>query len=435
LVQTGARVEHEHDALSAMLGERERAVRSLEPEVGGAVAELRSTGHGLALYALPVDRWIPEQAQAIAVRAERELEALVGVSSPSGDIAAAREAAAVAAALLPDGAAVEHVPCSSPDHAPDLVARLQGTGTRRVLLLGHLDTVVAHAEHRPLEGRDADHPDRLYGSGTIDMKGGDVLALGVLRALAGRPELFAEAALLLVVDEEWRVGPFAHIGRFAGFDACLCFEAGELDAEGRDAVVVKRKAAGTVLVDAVGRSAHSGSAPDRGHNALLALAAAAQAVAACHDPHGADHLTAVPTVLHSGDAFNVVPASGRLTADVRADRLDAFARVLDAIPTEVGGATLTARLAREWPGMDARTATQPLLERASALCGRPIVAAERGGASDASHFAASIALTVDGLGPRGGGAHTPTEHVFVPSLRTRAEVALAVALAALEGGL
>lgn len=360
----------------------------------------------------------------------RHLEALVGVSTPSGDVEGANAAAAIAAALLPDGAVVERPPCSSPGHAPDLLARVTGTGAGRILLLGHLDTVVAHAEHKPLTGDPAD-ADRFYGSGTVDMKGGDVLALGVLSALAERPERFAEVALLLVMDEEWRIGPFTHVPRFAGFDACLCFEAGELTPDGDDAVVVKRKAAGTVEITAQGRSAHSGAAPDRGRNALLALAAAAQAVAAQHDPHGADHLTAVPTVVRSGDAFNVVPAAGTLIADVRADRLDAFARVLGAVPAEVGGATLTARLKREWPGMDARAATAPLLERAAGLLGRPVVGADRGGASDASHFASAIPLTVDGLGPRGGAAHNPGEFVLISSLRTRAEVALAVALAAL----
>lgn len=378
-----------------------------------------------------MEKWIAESAGSIADRAVRHLEALVGVSTPSGDVDGANEAAAIAAALLPDGAVVERPPCSSPAHAPDLLARVTGTGSGRILLLGHLDTVVAHGEHKPLSADPAD-PNRLYGSGTVDMKGGDVLALGVLSALAARPELFAEAALLLVMDEEWRVGPFTHVAAFAHFDACLCFEAGELTPDGDDAVVVKRKAAGTVEITAQGRSAHSGAAPDRGRNALLALAAAAQAVASRHDPQGPDHLTAVPTVVRSGDAFNVVPAAGTLIADVRADRLDAFARVLDAVPAEVGGARLTARLQREWPGMDARAATAPLLERASGLLGRPIVGADRGGASDASHFASAIPLTVDGLGPRGGAAHNPGEFVLVSSLRTRAEVALAVALAVLS---
>jgi glutamate carboxypeptidase len=379
-----------------------------------------------------VDQWIEQAASAIAERATSQLEALVGVSTPSGDIKGANEAAAIAAALLPDHAQVEHLPCSSPDHAPDFCARITGTGGRRILLVGHLDTVVAHDDHRPLE-RDPDDQDKVYGSGTVDMKGGDVLALGVLNALAQRPDLYAEIALLLVMDEEWRVGPFAHVQRFAAFDACLCFEAGELDPDGNDAVVVKRKAAGTVEVLAHGRHAHSGSAPDQGINALLALATAAQAIAEQHAPQGPDHLTAVPTVLRSGDAFNVVPADGRLIADVRADSLAAFDRVLDAVPDDLpSGARLTTRLAREWPGMDARTPTGPLLERASALLGRTIAPAQRGGASDAAHFASAIPLTVDGLGPRGGAAHNPGEFLRISSLRPRAEVALAVALAALE---
>ena len=40
---------------------------------------------------------------------------------------------------------------------------------------------------------------------------------------------------------------------------------------------------------------------------------------------------------------------------------------------------------------------------------------------------------VDGLGPRGGGAHTPEEFVLAGSLRERAEVAVAIAIEALAG--
>lgn len=366
--------------------------------------------------------WVADAAAEIAAHAERELEALVAVSSPSGDVRGAEECFAVVAALAPADAALERVPCSSADHADDLILRLPGTGAPRILLVGHVDTVVAHDEHRPLTREQ----DRLVGSGAVDMKGGDVLALGVLRALAARTGDFAEVALLLVCDEEWRTAPFAHAERFAGWDACLCFEAGQLAPGGEEAVVVKRKAAGTLHVRATGASAHSGSAPERGRNALLALAEAAQTVAAVHDPAGPDRLTAVPTVLRSGDAFNVVPADGELFCDLRSDRTGVFEEVLARVPREVGGAELHAALARVWPAMDARAATAPLLEEASARLGRPIVGAGRGGASDASHFAPAIPLTVDGLGPRGGGAHAPHEFVVPSSLRRRAEVALAL---------
>jgi glutamate carboxypeptidase len=183
---------------------------------------------------------------------------------------------------------------------------------------------------------------------------------------------------------------------------------------------------------ASGRAAHSGSAPDQGRNALLALAHAAIEVAAHHDPSGSDHLSVVPTIVHSGDAFNVVPAAGELIFDMRSDGVEAFESVQAAVPRDVNDVTLEPRMERVWPAMDARELTKPLLERASELIGRPIVGASRGGASDASHFASTIPLTVDGLGPRGGGAHTPEEFVLARSLRERAEVALAVATAALE---
>jgi glutamate carboxypeptidase len=374
-----------------------------------------------------VEPWVASTADEIAARAERDLEALVAVSSPSGDAAGAEECIAVVGALAPPAAEIERRPCSTPGHADDLILRLTGTGIARLLLLGHLDTVVEHGSHRPLTRAG----DKLVGSGAVDMKGGDVLALGLLRALEQRTADFAEVALLLVTDEEWRSAPFAHTDAFAGWDACLCFEAGQVTPDGDEAVIVKRKAAGTLRVTAEGVSAHSGSAPERGRNALLALAAAAQSVADKNDPDGPDRLTAVPTILTSGDAFNVVPAAGDLFCDLRSDRTEAFDPVRDGIPAEVGGAKLHAEYIRLWPAMDAREPTTPLLAAAAERIGRPIVAAGRGGASDASHFAPVIPLTVDGLGPRGGGAHAPDEYVLASSLRPRAEVALAIADAAL----
>jgi glutamate carboxypeptidase len=374
-----------------------------------------------------MDPWVQATAAEIGRRAVRELEALVGVSSPSGDVHGAEECAAVCAALLPAEAEIERIPCSSPDHAPDLLARLRGSGERRVVLLGHLDTVVSHQDHRPL-ARDGD---KLVGSGAVDMKGGDVFAIDIVRALAQRPEAYAEIALLLVCDEEWRTGTLDHVDRFAGWDACLCFEGGELTADGEDAVVVRRKAAGTIRVTARGRAAHSGSAPDRGRNALLALATAAQTVAARHDPSGPHRLTSVPTILRSGEAFNVVPGAGELYCDCRADELDAIEEVRAAIPGEVGGATLEAELIRRWPGMHSEQAVATVLADAAATLGRPVRGVSRGGASDASHFAAAIPVTIDGLGPRGGRAHNPGEFVYEAALTPRAEVALAVLAAVL----
>jgi glutamate carboxypeptidase len=289
--------------------------------------------------------------------------------------------------------------------------------------------VISHAAHRPVE-RDGE---RLYGSGTADMKGGVAVSLALARELAASPDDFGELALLLVCDEEWRTAPFSHVGRFADYDACLCFEAGERAGGGEEGVIVRRKGAGMLRVLASGRAAHSGSAPQDGRNALLALAHTAIDLAAISDPASLDRLTVVPTIVESGSGLNVVPATGELVFDLRADDTAAFRRVIEAVPPEVGGVTLEAGLERVWPAMDSAAAAAGVIAAAAELLGAPIVARARGGASDASHFAAVIPVTLCGLGPRGGGAHTPQEFIHAGSVAQRIAVSVAVARAVLDG--
>lgn len=367
-------------------------------------------------------------AEAVARDAFALLEPLVNRSSVSGDADGFEACVALVEAALPPAARSERIPCSTADCAPDLLVRLAGTGTGRVVLLGHLDTVIPAERHQPLRQQSG----RWTGSGTFDMKGGDALAVGLLRSLAARPERFAELALLLVADEEWRVAPFVHGPRFDGWDACLCFEGGERTADGDEAVVVRRKAAASIDVVARGRSAHAGSRPDDGRNALVALAEVAIRLAAQHDPTGPGRLSVVPTIVRCGEALNVVPAYGTLTCDLRADEIAVIERVLAGMPAEIGGVALEASFGRRWPGLDHRERAAPVLERAGALLGRPIVASSRGGASDASHLAPWVDVAIDGLGPLGGGAHAEDEHIDGTTLTDRAAVAVAVAHAVLD---
>ena len=268
------------------------------------------------------------------------------------------------------------------------------------------------------------------------MKGGVVLALGALRALAARRADFAEAALLLVCDEEWRtraVRPRRALRRLGRVPLLRGRRAHAGRAPRASSSAARRP--GRSRCRARGRAAHSGSAPDRGRNALLALAAAAQAVAACHAPDGPDRLTAVPTVLHAGDAFNVVPGRGELICDLRAD-----ADAGDHRRARRDPARRRRRRARAGarcgcgPGCTRRTRPRALLERATAALGR--AGHRRARAAAPATRATSpprSRCTVDGLGPRGGKAHNPGEFVLADSLRSRAEVALAVIDAALAG--
>ena len=246
------------------------------------------------------------------------------------------------------------------------------------------------------------------------------------------PELFAEVALLLVCDEEWRAGDFVHVERFAGWDACLCFEGGELTADGDEAVVVRRKAAGTLRVLAHGRKAHSGSAPDKGANALLALASAAQAVASRHDPLGDAHLTAVPTVVQL--RRGVQRRARRRRAAVRPARRRArdvrrrARRAARARRRRAPGERRSCASGRAWT-----RASRPRrcwLRRPSGSGARSSAPSAAGRATRATWRRTSRSRST-GWGRAAGGAHTPTEYIVEATLRSRAEVALAIATAVL----
>ena len=101
--------------------DREDAHRLLQHRAADHELPLREAGRRLAA--------VIESAARLALVAERELEALVGVSSPSGDVPGAEECAALAIAFLPPEAEVERLPCSTPGYAPDLCGRLRGSGT------------------------------------------------------------------------------------------------------------------------------------------------------------------------------------------------------------------------------------------------------------------------------------------------------------------
>ena len=323
-------------------------------------------------------------------------------------------------------------PCSSPGHAPDLLARLRGHGHAA-------DPAARPPRHRRRPrpapaARARRRPAARLGHGRHE---------GRRRARASaccarwprRAELTPRSRCCSSATRSGGPAPFGHVERFAGFDACLCFEAGELTPTATRPWSCGARPRARSRSRATGRAAHSGSAPDRGRNALLALAAAAQAVAARHDPDGPDHLTAVPTVLRSGDAFNVVPGARRaLLRPARRRSRRRSSACSPRVPREVGGVDARSRAdPAAGPGWTPEAATAPVLgARARARApGRRRCA--RGGASDASHFAADDpahrrrprAARRQGAQPR----RVRARGVAAP----RAEVALAMIDAALAG--
>ena len=255
-------------------------------------------------------------------------------------------------------------------------------------------------------------------------------------ALRGARTDFAEVALLLVNDEEFRTEPFAtgRASRASTPASASRAASGPSTATRRSSCVARRRRRSGSTPP--GPAAHAGANPDAGRSALLALSTlAARAARRAPRPgrcRGA--LSVVPTMMRSGEGINVVPGTGELHgrhAGRRRGELRAGDRVDPGRDRRrPADRRAAAALARDGHG----EAPRPSRSGSPAeLLGRQIVGASRGGASDASNLAPHVPLAIDGLGPLGASAHSPEEHLLVDSLRDRAEVALALAGALLSG--
>lgn len=375
-----------------------------------------------------LEEWLMAEAEAIAERAADDLDRLVAISSPFGDQEAHEEIVRTLLTMIPTSADYRRLPSSSPECGQDLVVELKGSGQGQLLFLGHCDTVIPHPDHKPL----ACSGDLWSGTGVYDMKGGLALAAGLLRALAKHPELYERIVFLVVGDEEHRLGPLKHSnGELGEFNACLCFEGGDVDSQNRQIIIVRRRGAYTLNVSAEGKPAHA-AAPERGgHSALLALAKIARRLDV-RALGGEELLSITPTILRVGEAINMTPARGVLECDLRAFDIQTARNARTFVPPTIDGVDLNVELIPRFPAMDTRRATRPILEATGKRLDQTLVASTRGSSSDAAYFATSIPMTVCGLGPVGGSDHGPQEYILGSSFGSRATIALALTLTILE---
>jgi glutamate carboxypeptidase len=127
-----------------------------------------------------------------------DLGAAVQIDSATENLAGVRQLGNLfreqLAALGFDARFVE-LPAST-GRAGHLVAEHRGTKGKRLLLIGHLDTVFPGANFRR-EG------DAVHGAGVADMKGGDVVIIHALRALQAAGALAdAQITVIMTGDEE-----------------------------------------------------------------------------------------------------------------------------------------------------------------------------------------------------------------------------------------
>ncbi len=209
--------------------------------------------------------------------------------------------------------------------AGHLVAVHRGTRGKRLLLIGHLDTVLEKEPFRR-EG------DRAYGSGVADMKGGNLVIIEALRALHAAGALRERHVTVFLTGDEEDSGVPQSVARAAlveaarESDAALAFEGAS-----PGVAVIGRRGVGTWRLHVTGEQAHSSGIfrEERGDGAIYETA---RILARIHDELREPNLTINPSVIvggtdvaydtasKSGTALgktNVIPREVRVEGDIR----------------------------------------------------------------------------------------------------------------------
>ncbi len=321
----------------------------------------------------------------------------------------------------------------------NLLAVRPGRGRGQILLLGHSDTVypAGMAARRPLTLE----ADKILGPGTCDMKAGllsGIYALEALRALGF--EDFGRLLFLCVSDEETE--PRASIPLIRSTsrraNAVLTLEAARQNGD----IVTARKSVAWYRVEAFGRSAHAGVEPEKGRNAILALA---------HHLPALDRLNGVRPgltvnvgAIEGGSLPSVVADYAKMRLDLRAVTAADMQFLVEAVQAQLAKITVPdVRLTMSLeegsfsPAMERTPAVVELERLARAAAGElgfEVKGAATGGASDASFAAAEGIPVLDGLGPVGGLDHGPDEYISLSSIvpRTALLAKLIIAIARRE---
>ena len=367
----------------------------------------------------------------------KTLQELVSIESGSRDIEGLNRISEVIAARLRGlGGAVEFVAPGSDARFDDtpakigrmVLARFKGTGTRRILLLAHMDTVYE-------KGMVAKQPfrvdgDRAYGLGIADDKQGVALILHAVAILqAMKFQQYGALTVLITGDEEISApgsrGVLTRLGR--EHDVVLSAEGG--GGAGNDRIELATTGSGALLLRVTGRASHAGQAPEQGRNALYEMAHQIMQMRDFSDPATGVKLNW--TVASAGTVRNIIPAAAQAMADVRVQRVASWdaieRRVRERVAkTLIPDTKVDVVLERRRPPLEPTDASRALAMRAQRIyseTGQMLrVATEgQGGATDAAIAALETrGAVIEGLGLQGAGAHSnDAEYILLNSLEPR----------------
>ena len=316
----------------------------------------------------------------------------------------------------------------TPDRPGRMVkAEFKGSGSKKVLLIAHMDTVY-------LKGMLAKQPfridgDRAYGLGISDDKQGIALILHTLEVLKkSKFNEYGKITVLINGDEEISSPAARSYFTKLGAEHDVTFSCEPSQAKS-DRIALTTAGIAAVNMDITGKASHAGSAPELGRNALEELAFQIQQMKDLSDPK--EGIKMNWTLATAGTNRNVIPSVAFATADVRVMKKEDF----DVIERKVRERAKNQQIPDTKVAISFERRRPPLLTSPQSLqmaehakkvyseLGRDLVlgTVAAGGGTDAA-FAALDTLNpvIESMGVQGFGAHSnDDEYILLSSITPR----------------
>jgi len=335
--------------------------------------------------------------------------------------------------------------------AGHLVATREGKQGKRLLLIGHLDTVFEKDSPVQLWKRDGD---RVRGQGVNDMKGGDVIIIEALRALQRVGALDNTTISVMFSGDEENAGDPIEVSRgdmiaaAKRSDIALAFEATVRNKEGKDTGTVGRRSSSSWELEVKGKQGHSSGifTESAGYGAVYE---AARILDGFRQQVIEPDLTFSPGLILGGtetgtdDTGTKGQAAGKTNVIARTAVVKGDLRYLTYEQRDRARAKMNAIVAANLPGTSAsivfndhyppmsptpgNLAVLKTYSQASADAGLgeiPALPPGQRGAGDIQ-FVAPLVDSLDGLGAAGNGAHSPDEDLEIASIE-RATIRTAI---------
>ncbi len=379
------------------------------------------------------------------------LEQIVNINSGTLNPAGVRKVADVLRPKFEElGFSCRWIPMEEVHRAGHLVCSHQVGQGKRVLLIGHMDTVFeADSPFQKFEQTGG----KTLGPGAADMKGGLAIMLSALKALNENHALNNANITVFLTGDEERPGEPLSIARRdlieAGksSDAALEFEGGVQNG-GHDAASISRRSAYQWILTTTGKTSHSSGIFNKnvGDGAIYEMSRILShfdtdlrdpgltynvglivgGTTASYDP-----LTATGT---AAGKVNVVPARAQAVGDMRTVTDEQYKRIQakmqQIISQHLSGTSAEIEFKDGYPSMPETAGNKELLSKLNNVnrqLGMDVMEPldpSRRGAGDLS-FVAPYVASISGLGSYGAGAHAPGESV---NLKRQVEQTRRVAL-------